>query len=350
MTPAIDLAVPEINEAGGVNGRPVLVVAETRAPTRRPPAGLDELLTKKRVDAIIGPLSSKVALAVIDKVVEQHVVTLLAGHDGQRTDRLPRRRLLLPHDASDALQANALGRAISGPASPARRSSPRTTTTAAGSSLPSRPSSSEDSTSHQHHAPTTRRPATSGRRRVGAERQPRGRRRDRPARSRRQDHRHPAGRRHVAAATPSSSPTACASRTCSRRCSRAIPRASTASRAPLRPSSHRGALCSTTPSRPTRRTGRSLRRLRLRLHQPHRPRRPDGGHRRPAASSVTSSCPPAGPASAAGTTPTASRRSATVAASTSTVRRDRSSCVDNGDPLFGWFDLFAFGLGRQGRA
>ena len=35
----------------------------------------DELLTKDRVDAIIGPASSKVALALMDKIVDEKVVT-----------------------------------------------------------------------------------------------------------------------------------------------------------------------------------------------------------------------------------------------------------------------------------
>jgi branched-chain amino acid transport system substrate-binding protein len=115
MATAINMAIAEINKAGGVNRRPVQVVAEDEgSDPETAGVALDDLITKKHVDAIIGPLSSKVALAVIDKIVEQHVVTCSPGATANALTDYPDEGYFFRTMPSDALQANALGRAISG--------------------------------------------------------------------------------------------------------------------------------------------------------------------------------------------------------------------------------------------
>ena len=92
------MAIREINAAGGVNGQPVVRTWPTRAPTRRRrPRASTSCSTKDRVDAIVGPASSKVALALMDKIVDEKVVTCSPDGHGDGAVQLPRRRLLLPH-------------------------------------------------------------------------------------------------------------------------------------------------------------------------------------------------------------------------------------------------------------
>jgi len=71
----ITMAVAEINAAGGVNGKPVVVdeADDGTSPTVASSA-LDTLLTSDKVDAIIGPASSGTALGIIDKIKTNGVV------------------------------------------------------------------------------------------------------------------------------------------------------------------------------------------------------------------------------------------------------------------------------------
>ena len=71
----LTMAVEEINAAGGVNGKPVVVkqADDGTSPTVASSA-LDTLLTSDKVDAIVGPASSGTALGIIDKIKTNGVV------------------------------------------------------------------------------------------------------------------------------------------------------------------------------------------------------------------------------------------------------------------------------------
>jgi branched-chain amino acid transport system substrate-binding protein len=113
MTKAINMARDEINAAGGVNGRPVTIVAKDEGTDPgTAAAALDDLLTKERVDAIIGPLSSKVALALIDRIVAEGVVTCSPGTTAIALSDYPDDGYFFRTMPSDALQALALATAI----------------------------------------------------------------------------------------------------------------------------------------------------------------------------------------------------------------------------------------------
>jgi ABC-type branched-subunit amino acid transport system substrate-binding protein len=75
LSTPITMAVAEINAAGGVNGKPVVVdqADDGTSPTVASSA-LDTLLTSDKVDAIIGPASSGTALGIIDKIKTNGVV------------------------------------------------------------------------------------------------------------------------------------------------------------------------------------------------------------------------------------------------------------------------------------
>jgi branched-chain amino acid transport system substrate-binding protein len=110
---AIDMAILEINAAGGVNGKPVVrFVADEGADQETAAKGLDELLTKDRVDAIIGPASSKVALALMDKIVDEKVVICSPTATATALSNYPDDGYFFRTIASDALQGKALGEVI----------------------------------------------------------------------------------------------------------------------------------------------------------------------------------------------------------------------------------------------
>lgn len=71
-----DLAVEEINAAGGVNGQPVeIAAADDGSDATKSANGFDRLAESDLVDAIVGPASSDSANAVLDKAKTSRLVT-----------------------------------------------------------------------------------------------------------------------------------------------------------------------------------------------------------------------------------------------------------------------------------
>ena len=70
VTP-IDMAVKEINDAGGVNGKPVTTVQRDDgggSNTEVASSSLDSLLSSENIDMVFGPASSTTTLGIIDKI------------------------------------------------------------------------------------------------------------------------------------------------------------------------------------------------------------------------------------------------------------------------------------------
>jgi ABC-type branched-subunit amino acid transport system substrate-binding protein len=113
MIAAVQLAVQQINAFGGVNGRPVRLVErdESNDPNMAAVA-LDELINVEGIDALIGPASSKVALALLDRTVEAGVLTCSPANTAIALTDFPHDGLYFRTMPSDALQAIALGQAI----------------------------------------------------------------------------------------------------------------------------------------------------------------------------------------------------------------------------------------------
>ncbi len=113
MTAAVDMAIQEINAAGGVNGQPVVrYLADEGTDQETAAKGLDELLTKDRVDAIVGPASSKVALALMDKIVDEKVVTCSPTATATALSDYPDENYFFRTIASDRLQGKVLAEVI----------------------------------------------------------------------------------------------------------------------------------------------------------------------------------------------------------------------------------------------
>ncbi len=110
MIAAIDAAVAHINAAGGVLGRPVTVddVVDEGAGI-----GPNELLAAG-VDAIIGPASSRVALAELDNMVHPStgVVTCSPTATAMLLDNYPDNGFFFRTAPSDSLQMTAIARRV----------------------------------------------------------------------------------------------------------------------------------------------------------------------------------------------------------------------------------------------
>jgi branched-chain amino acid transport system substrate-binding protein len=113
MTAAVEMAVNEINTAGGVNGQPVaLSIADEGTTQDAASKALDDLLNRQKVDAIVGPASSKVALALIDRVVDAKVATCSPTATATALSDYADKGYFFRTMASDDLQAKALGEVI----------------------------------------------------------------------------------------------------------------------------------------------------------------------------------------------------------------------------------------------
>lgn len=76
LTAPVELAVADMNAAGGVRGRPVqLAVADDASDPTAGEAALRKLLDTDAVDAVIGPASSNTALALLDPIRDARVPT-----------------------------------------------------------------------------------------------------------------------------------------------------------------------------------------------------------------------------------------------------------------------------------
>ena len=93
-----DLAVEEINAAGGVLGKPVVGIEGDSGDTSTDTASqtVDRLLAEN-VDAIIGAASSGVTLTVIDKISGRRCRDVLAGQHLRAAVDLRRQGPVLPY-------------------------------------------------------------------------------------------------------------------------------------------------------------------------------------------------------------------------------------------------------------
>lgn len=109
---SIDIAIDEINEAGGVGGRSVqLRVADEGSDPATAASALDDLV-QAGVDAVIGPASSTNALNVLDTTTRDGIVTCSPTASALSLDDYPDDGLFFRTIPSDALQAEAFARAI----------------------------------------------------------------------------------------------------------------------------------------------------------------------------------------------------------------------------------------------
>jgi ABC-type branched-subunit amino acid transport system substrate-binding protein len=109
----VDLAVKDINEAGGVLGKDV-VASKADSGDGTPkiaPGSVDKLLSAK-VDTIIGAASSSVSLSVIDKIINAGVVHFSPANTSTAFDTYDDKGMYFRTAPSDVLQGNVLGNLV----------------------------------------------------------------------------------------------------------------------------------------------------------------------------------------------------------------------------------------------
>lgn len=106
---AVDLAVQEVNAAGGVLGQPVVTVKGDSGDTSTDTANVttDRLLSEG-VQAIVGAASSGVSLSVIDKIANAGVVQFSPANTSDKFVCYPDRGMYFRTAPTDVLQAQAL--------------------------------------------------------------------------------------------------------------------------------------------------------------------------------------------------------------------------------------------------
>jgi branched-chain amino acid transport system substrate-binding protein len=106
----VDVAVAEINEAGGVLGKPVVKQDSDSGDGTPDIAGssVDKLLNAG-ADAIIGAAASSVSLSVIDKITGAGVVQFSPANTSPELDTHPDNNLYFRTSPSDVLQGEVLG-------------------------------------------------------------------------------------------------------------------------------------------------------------------------------------------------------------------------------------------------
>lgn len=112
MTAALALAVREVNEAGGVNGRPLRLVVREEGENPDTALVSVQALTQLGVDVVIGPTSSLTLLDTLGSAVEAGVLTCAPTATALALDAFPDNGLLFRTIASDSLQAQAMARLV----------------------------------------------------------------------------------------------------------------------------------------------------------------------------------------------------------------------------------------------
>jgi branched-chain amino acid transport system substrate-binding protein len=106
----VDLAIKDINDAGGVNGKQVEVTNSDSGDTSTDTASqsVDRLLSND-VDAIVGAASSSVSLSVIDKITGAGVVQISPANTSDELTNYADKNLYYRTAPPDVLQGRVLG-------------------------------------------------------------------------------------------------------------------------------------------------------------------------------------------------------------------------------------------------
>lgn len=108
----IDLAVDDINRAGGVNGHDVVTVQRDEGDNAAATAVAVQDLVQLGVDAIIGPTSSLNVLGTLRTTVRAGILSCSPTATAMSLDNFPADNLFFRTIASDSLQARAIARLV----------------------------------------------------------------------------------------------------------------------------------------------------------------------------------------------------------------------------------------------
>lgn len=112
ISTALEVALAEINAAGGVNGTPVRLITLEEGEDEATAALAVQELLQRNVDAIIGPTSSLTTLRTLAATVDAGVLTCNPTASALALDEFPDDGLLVRTIASDSLQARAIAEEV----------------------------------------------------------------------------------------------------------------------------------------------------------------------------------------------------------------------------------------------
>ncbi len=113
MRAALELAKSEINDAGGIEGRPLVLTIIDEGESTASAIGAVNSLVDSGVDAIIGPTSSINLLSTLSTTVPAGVLTCSPTGSALALDDYPADGLLVRTVPSDSLQAEAIAQVVS---------------------------------------------------------------------------------------------------------------------------------------------------------------------------------------------------------------------------------------------
>ncbi len=113
MRAALTIAEQEINDAGGIGGRPLALSILDEGESASSAIGAVNSLVDSGVDAIIGPTSSINLLSTLSTTVRAGVLTCAPTGSALALDDYPADGLLVRTVASDSLQAQAIAQVVS---------------------------------------------------------------------------------------------------------------------------------------------------------------------------------------------------------------------------------------------
>ena len=113
MISGIEMAIRDINAAGGVNGQPVsLVGGDEGSDASVTGVGADQLLNSEKVDVLIGPASSTTALSVLGRITGAGVLDCSPSSTALALEQFPDDGYYVRTAPSDRLQGVALAEVI----------------------------------------------------------------------------------------------------------------------------------------------------------------------------------------------------------------------------------------------
>lgn len=109
LVEVVEASVDRINEAGGVNGRPVeLVIRDEGADDTTALASASAFVQEDGVDAVVGPLSSRVALSILPTLIDAGVGVCSPAANTTSLADLPDNGLFVRTSPTDTLAALAM--------------------------------------------------------------------------------------------------------------------------------------------------------------------------------------------------------------------------------------------------
>lgn len=113
LIPVVEAAITTINVAGGFNDQNVeLVIRDEGADTATALAAIERFIDEDRIDAIIGPLSSNVALSILPSVVRNDIGVCSPAATSALLNNFPDRGLFVRTAPTDTLVAQAMSQVI----------------------------------------------------------------------------------------------------------------------------------------------------------------------------------------------------------------------------------------------